>query len=556
MIRAPQRRHRHGRHSRWALPAVLVVCLACLVPAYAAVAPSQPPGRRPTPHASPAPGPPVTARVTVAADAQMTDVPRSFFGVSTEYGALPAWAPAMGLLERALTLLHVDGNGPMVLRIGGDSADHAFWDPQSLPLPRWAFTLAPRWVRQARALVQALGVRLILDLNLITDTPATAAQWARAAEAGLPRGSISAFEVGNEPDIYSRADWVALTAGRPFTGRAFGGRRLPRSIAAAGYVAAFQDYTRALRRVAPEVKLAGPALANPVTHGRWVERLIRGAGHALGLVTIHRYPYSACARRSARAYPTVARLLSPAASGAMAQALVPQIDAAHDAGLALRVTELNSVTCGGLPGVSTSFATALWAPDALFSLLRAGADGVNLHVRANTINAPFALTAQGFLARPLMYGLILFTRALGPEARLVAVASSHPRAVQLSAWAVRVGTGTLHVVLIDKGRRAARVSLRLPGTGRAELQRLLAPSAAAQGDVTLAGRRLAADGNWVGPAATQTVTPRAGRYTVELHRQSALLLSVRVRPGALGATGVQPRRVAGRAPAASRSRRR
>jgi hypothetical protein len=31
--------------------------------------------------------------------------------------------------------------------------------------------------------------------------------------------------------------------------------------------------------------------------------------------------------------------------------------------------------------VSDTFATALWAPDALFELLRAGIDGVNVHVR-------------------------------------------------------------------------------------------------------------------------------------------------------------------------------
>ena len=66
------------------------------------------------------------------------------------------------------------------------------------------------------------------------------------------------------------------------------------------------------------------------------------------------------------------------------------------------MTELNSVNCGGRPGVSNTFATALWAPDALFALLRAGVDGINLHVRANTINAPFALTSAGLSRRPIV----------------------------------------------------------------------------------------------------------------------------------------------------------
>jgi hypothetical protein len=37
---------------------------------------------------------------------------------------------------------------------------------------------------------------------------------------------------------------------------------------------------------------------------------------------------------------------------------------AHRAGFPFRLTEQNSVTCGGLAGVSNTFATALWAPAA------------------------------------------------------------------------------------------------------------------------------------------------------------------------------------------------
>ena len=56
------------------------------------------------------------------------------------------------------------------------------------------------------------GAHVILDLNLITDRPAIAMDWARAAEAELPRGSIVGFEIGNEPDIYSRWFWLTRMA--------------------------------------------------------------------------------------------------------------------------------------------------------------------------------------------------------------------------------------------------------------------------------------------------------------------------------------------------------
>jgi hypothetical protein len=477
--------------------------------------------------------------VSVAPAAARTPIPRSYLGLSTEYWALPLWSQEMPLLERAMSLVHVRGDGPLILRVGGDSADHTFWDPTEARMPAWAFSVAPKWLSQARALVRRLGLRLIVDLNLITDTPGAAAQWARAARSALPPHSIDAFEVGNEPDIYSRADWLAITAGRGLDGRLaghqFGGVDLPAALTARDYVRDFRAYAAALDEVAPQVMVAGPALANPIHHDRWVQTLIDGAHRSLGLVTIHRYPYTGCpGRRATRSYATIGRVLSPAATTGMAAGLRPLVDAAHDAGLPLRLTELNSVNCGGRAGVSDAFATALWAPDALFSLLRAGVDGVNLHVRADSVNAPFALGPAGLQARPLLYGLILFARTLGPDAQLVTLHSRLSRPTNVSAWAVRVGRDSLRVLLIDKSRRSERASLQLPATGPADVQRLLAPSAAARSGVTLGGRALGADGRWQGVPTRQMVVPRGGAYTVTVRSMSAALITVRVRPGALG----------------------
>jgi hypothetical protein len=529
----------------------LVACLICVLAGCGADAAGRGAvGTSGVGSGSPPPGPPVAASVSVSPQAPMTAVPRSYLGVSTEYWALPLWSGQMPLLERVLALLRVPGNGPFSLRIGGDSADHSFWDPHAAQVPRWAFSLAPQWLDQARALVRRLGVRLILDLNLITDTPAAAGAWARAAEAGLPRGSIAAFEVGNEPDLYTRAAWLAITAGKSPAGRSLTGRPLPAALTAADYVRDFGAYAEVLEQVAPRAGLAGPALANPNIHRHWTAALITGARRSLGLVTIHRYPYTACTRRHPRAAPTVTRLLSAGASGEMASALRPTIDLAHGAGLAVRLTELNSVTCGGRPGVSNTFATALWAPDALFNLLRAGIDGVNLHVRANTINAPFALTSAGLTPRPLLYGMILFARALGPQARLVASRVNAPAYTNFRAWVLRVGPNTLHVVLIDKGRRSMRVSLRLPTTATGAVQRLLAPSARSETGVTLGGRQLGANGHWQGLPTRESVSRRGGRYVIAVGRFSAVMLSLRVPPGALQATstGARRPRAAGSAP--------
>lgn len=82
----------------------------------------------------PAPGP-GQADVTVPARTRTTAIPRAFLGLSTEYATLPIVERHTRLYERVLSLLQVPGDGRFVLRIGGDSADHAVFDPSSYRLP-------------------------------------------------------------------------------------------------------------------------------------------------------------------------------------------------------------------------------------------------------------------------------------------------------------------------------------------------------------------------------------------------------------------------------------
>ena len=63
---------------------------------------------------------------------------------------------------------------------------------------------------------------------------------------------------------------------------------------------------------------------------------------------------------------------------------------------------MNSVACGGKAGVSDTFASALWALDALFAVARSGADGVNLHMFPRARYGPAVTTVvkqriDGFL---------------------------------------------------------------------------------------------------------------------------------------------------------------
>lgn len=465
----------------------------------------------------------VQGQVVIAARARQRSIPASFLGISTEYWALPQWARHVSVLDRVLSLIR--GPGALVLRIGGDSADRTFWGPAHKP--EWAFEVTPAWLREVRAIVHHTGARLILDLNLVTASPAIAARWAHIAATSLPTGSIRGFEIGNEPDLYNRSSWQSLTA------EGTGFRALPNQITPRSYASSFLAYSRALTAAAPAVPLLGPALSHPVTSQNWIARLLNDPHPGLAAITVHRYPYSSCAAPGQPTYPTIERLLSNQATIGMAASVRTAHQLASRAGLPLRVTELNSVTCGGTLGVSNTFATSLWAPNALFALAKAGVASADIHVRADATNAAFTIDHHGLTAHPLLYGMILFKRTLGPDAQLIPVRlhAAHPLA--LSVWAVRSAPNVLHVLLINRGRRQLRLSLKLPVTGTAAVQRLLAPSVQASDGVTLAGQHLGSNGRWVGAFHSQTIHPAAGHLTVTVPAYSAALMTTKIEAGAL-----------------------
>src|SRR6516164_1580640 len=87
------------------------------------------------------------ASLTIPRGAWTRPIPHSFFGVSTEFWSIPLFAPDSRVLLRVLALLHAQGNGPLVIRIGGDSADHSMWLPPARSVPRWMVRLTPAWLR-------------------------------------------------------------------------------------------------------------------------------------------------------------------------------------------------------------------------------------------------------------------------------------------------------------------------------------------------------------------------------------------------------------------------
>jgi hypothetical protein len=451
-----------------------------------------------------------------------------FLGLSIEFGSLYPYAGADPPAPNPLFVRLIDQlspGQPPVLRIGGDSTDRTWWPVPGMARPPWAsYTLTPAWAAQARALSDSTHARLILGINLLANSLTIAAAEARGLVRGIGRRRIAAFEIGNEPELYSTQAWYYGGGGQPVTGRGRG----------YGFGAYLREVER-LRSALPPIALAGPATGSL----QWLSDLgaLFAAEPGLRQVTVHRYPLNRCvANRGSPLYPTVTHLLSLSASRGLAQGMRRFVALAHRHGASFRVDELNAVTCGGEPGVSNTFAAALWTLDTQFWMAAAGADAVDVHIHPQApANQLFTFVRrQGRwigAVRPQYYGLLMFARAAPPGARLLHIAGPPPG--RLRAWATLGLDGRIRVVLInDSLRRATAVLVRGPRASAgsvATLERLLAPGASATGGVTLAGQRFGSEtvtGTLRGRARSLTMTPAKGGYRVRLPAASAAMLTM------------------------------
>lgn len=478
--------------------------------------------------------PPATDEVSVAAAPGAAPIPADYVGVSMEYNTVTAYEgmPPSGVNPVFARLIrNLSPRGAPVIRIGGDSTDWTWWPMAGMSRPPGVDNdLTAQWSGKAQALARSARARLILGLNLEADSTALAGMEAQQLQATIGRRWIDAFEVGNEPQLYPRLPWYRLPNGRPQAGR-------PRSYSLSDYAKEFAGIGSAV----PDAPLAGPSIGHS-----WIDQMgsfIKSAPR-LRIVTFHAYAINAsgaafrgrnCSTAvSDPSHPTVSTLLAPFAAEGLTRGLPQLVTLAHRRGLSFRVDELNAITCAGTPGVSDTFASALWALNTLFAFAEVGVDGVNIHTWRGSAGKLFGFsdTAAGWSAsvRPEYYGLLMFERAAPAGSRLLA--TTQTARAPMESWAT-IGTDhRTRILLINHSLTSAqpvRVQLPRPGSRPATLTWLRAPSASAAGGVTLGCQSFAAPtftGRLAGPACVRFLTPLAGGYDVRVPAATAALITV------------------------------
>jgi hypothetical protein len=461
--------------------------------------------------------------ITVQSATLGQPIPPGFLGLSMEFQGLAAYA---GSDPRAVNpvfeelLRNLAPAQQFVLRVGGQSTERTWWPVPHMARPKWAqYTLTPGWMSVARSLAQANGLHLILGVNLEADSRQLASAEAQAIIGRIGSGAIEALELGNEPEQYGSFPWYQFPRGVHHFGR-------PRTYDFAAYLRDFSNVAQALK---------GDPLAGPSTGGpNWMARLPQFlAAEHVKVATLHRYPLKRCSKTST---VTIGQLLSTQAAAGLAASVSRYVGVAHSHHVPLRIDEMNAVSCGGQPGVSDTFGSALWALDALFSMARVGVDGVNVHTDPGVVNELFSAAQSGgrwqSQVRPEYYGMMMFAQAAPAGSRLLRITGAPGSGIR--AWATRSSDGHIRATLINKnqsGSGLVRVSVPA-ASGAATVELLRAPGVRATSGVTIGGRSFGSEtttGTLPQAPQTTSVVPSGGVYTLKISAASAALLTIQAR---------------------------
>ena len=456
--------------------------------------------------------------VSVSAATKGPAVPTGFLGISMEYKGLEAYAgtnPAAPDPAFVQLLRNLAPQGGFVLRIGGDSSDWSWWPVPHMAQPGGVkYDLTPLWASVARSVIAALDGHLILGINFEADSKKLAAYEADQLLSHVGASDISAFELGNEPELYASFPWYKNSAGKHVYGRAPG-------YSPTSYIGDFGNVASGL----PKVAVAGPSSGS----ANWLADLGSFLSHEsrVGLATVHAYPLKHCVASS---FSTPQDLFTSASLQGLANQIGgwEKTAAAHH--VHLRVDEMNSVSCGGQKGLSQAFAPALWALEVLPLIEQTGAVGVNFHTVPDTNNALISATETGghwqVTVEPEFYGLIAFAQAAPTGSSFLRI--SAPSVSGVDAWATRGPGAQTHVVLVNTSTTARSIHLKVAGaSGPAALTRLQASGLSATGGVTLAGTSLSpSTGALSGTVNATQVAPAAGGYPIELPPATATILSL------------------------------
>jgi hypothetical protein len=370
-------------------------------------------------------------------------IARSPIGLSIEYpvleralGSGPCPSPAMIALLREL--------GSPSLRVGGDSQDLAGVSGTSGTSGPFRYAIPPPFWTSLGCLARETGIQVTVGLNFGEATAADDQATIAAAEQTIPASQLS-FSLGNEPDLYTISH--VLPNEPQFTVPAF---RPP-----TWSVEEYASEWKARRAELGPIRLEGPDLAG----SGWKQQI----GAMLGedppdQIDAHVYPATACGPHPTA---TAQLLLSEHSSVGLVEKLAWLVQAAQAAQRPAIISESNSASCAGKPGLSNTPVASVWAARFVLGTLLSGFQQVRFH-SAGTSYDPFVFNADGTITRePLGNALLFLHRWLPLGSRIASASTNHSplfsvSVVHGSSRSVIVTSFSAHAVTLPIAIEGAR----------------------------------------------------------------------------------------------------
>jgi len=343
------------------------------------------------------------------------------------------------------------------------------------------------------------------------------------------------------------------------------------TLTGAQYYAKLKEVAAAINAAVPgaRLKMTGPSANTATTNTRledFVSAMVADTAtdprRLMSELASHYYPGSHCGTPPKQSNLSIPTLMSAStwtktqtkldgiiATGARLSHPVPSV-----------INESNSASCSGQPGVSNSYAAALWSLDYLLQAAQTGIGRVAFHTNTKAVCGDFqprdsanypisyryygafcaadqaALDRDELSATPLYYGSWAF-RQVPEGGRFLDLDLDLSALPQLRAYAVEGPRGTLTAVLINVQDPASAtsttdaVTLNLPSAFQQARQvtlrssdpaGLASTSAAA---ITLGGRQVLADGASTGTPTAVPVDVRHKSATVEVAPGTASIVT-------------------------------
>ncbi|KAJ7476225.1 glycoside hydrolase family 79 protein [Mycena latifolia] len=466
-----------------------------------------------------------------------------FYGFSVEFSVI---TQVLGLNSTRLQVpfLNLMSNvasrgGSVRVRVGGNTQDTATMYPslangkiiQKQAQDTNNPTQTPELLYTEDVLYMLANISSLVNVDWYLGIPMNDTSHLRLgiAEAGeaILGDRLIGFQVGNEPDQYPLHD------------------HRPKTYGPADFSAEFGIVDAGLR-ADPKVPVVNGKLIGPSLSGQWQPQDVWDANfipdhqQSLAALSMSFYPNNNCAKVFGGANATnvidpqtvFPSYLDHTAGQKIAATYLTSTALAQTVDLPFVMMETNTASCGGFPGVSNSFGSALWALDYGLQLAYSNFTTALLHVGGQGVYYnPFTppptnqSTFRSWSIGPIYYSVLAVAEAFGTSNKSQIIdlqmnaANIYTPGYAIYDAGVLARLALFNFVTDPSGASAYTASFAIGGgdTGQpnatpaqVKVKYLLAPSVSTKDNITWAGQTFGAafesDGRITGTEQIQTVT--------------------------------------------------